>query len=561
MIYRIICLFLFLALFQNGVAQTIKNTQKTESVDALLHCVEFIESNQIELAEKSIRKQIDNQESIRENVKFCYSIAIAYNNKLLYNMSMEYALEGLKLLDTSSYLLTELNHVIIINHLDLKNYDLAESHYWKTSKIGKKKKSVLANEYNLIGEIYRLKGEVNKSIPFYHKAIKLNLANSDNEDLAFNYNNIGLSHLYSNNIDSAVYYLDLSSKLISDLKLTNLESAINISYGELYLKKQNYSKALNFFKKTISFDLSHHPDKYEVYRDAYKGMKDCYEQIGDYKNAFHSYTKYQEYKTRILDNKKNTLILQSQILTERAMHDKEISLINSKLELEIKYKRIMYVVIASILFIIILIIYILKIRNNSIKEKVELEINKNRVQELEIDKMKFSQERLESELIQTKQSQEIKKLERIRLEEQIQSNNRELASTAIHLMSKNEILNQIQDKLNQVKSENNDDALKTYQEIKFLISDSLRLDEDWQVFKKHFTDVHPHFFEKLKTEYPEITTDELKLCAYLKIQLSSKEIARLIYITAAAVNKRRNRLRKKLNISESVDFYEFFLKK
>jgi len=58
-----------------------------------------------------------------------------------------------------------------------------------------------------------------------------------------------------------------------------------------------------------------------------------------------------------------------------------------------------------------------------------------------------------------------------------------------------------------------------------------------------------------------ITMDELKLCAYLKIQLSSKEIARLINITSVAVNKRRNRLRKKIGVSANEDLYEFFLKK
>jgi len=307
-------------------------------------------------------------------------------------------------------------------------------------------------------------------------------------------------------------------------------------------------------------ELVNHPDKYEVYRDAYKGMKNCYELLGDYENALTSYTKFQEYKKRILDYKQNALVLQKQISTEQIMHAKELELINSKLDLEIKYNRITLLVLITFLFIIILIIYILRIRNKRVKEKVELEIKKNRIHELEIEKMKLSQEQLEHELIQNKQSQVIKKLERVRLEEQIQSKNRELTSTAIHLMSKNDLLYQIQDKISQLNKDGVDATLKTSKEIIFLISDSLRLDEDWKVFKKHFTDVHPYFFDNLKNKYPKITTDELKLCAYLKIQLSSKEIARLINVTVAAVNKRRNRLRKKIQISADEDFQSFFLR-
>ena len=83
--------------------------------------------------------------------------------------------------------------------------------------------------------------------------------------------------------------------------------------------------------------------------------------------------------------------------------------------------------------------------------------------------------------------------------------------------------------------------------------------ESWDIFKKHFIEVHPVFFNVLVTRYPNLTNDDLKLCAYLKLQLSSKEIARLLNLELAAINKRRNRLRKKLNIESSVDLHEFIL--
>ena len=561
MLLKIKYIYILLLLSFIEFPQTLQANSENDKPSNLSYGIELIEQNRIEKAEIFIRKYIASQKTVNEKVKACYTIAVNYNNNLFYNLSLEYAQEGISYLDSNTYLLVELNQVVIINHLDLKNYDIAESLYWKSAQIQTDRKNVKANGFNLIGEIYRLKEEYTKSIPFYHKAIKINKDNSFKESLAINYNNIALSHLYINNIDSAEYYLNQSIKIINDLQLLNRKSAINISFGKLYLKKGDYREALNFFKQTIIFDLSNHPDEFEVYQDAYNGMKNCYELIGDYKNALYSYEKFQEFNTKTIDRRQNAIILQKQILAERNTYTKELGLIRAKLELEKKYKNIIVIVLIAVILIIILILYILWLSNKRVKQKVELEINKNRVQKLEIEKMRLTQENLESELVQNKQNQEIKRLERIRLEEQIEANNRELTSTTLHIVSKNEILNQIQEKITQIKEEVDHFPIKSYREINFLISDSLRFDDDWQVFNKHFTDVHPDFIEKLKSEFSDLTMDELKLCAYLKIQLSSKEIARLINITVAAVNKRRNRLRKKLQLSADEDLYAFFLQK
>ena len=559
-LFRSILLSLFLTLAFGGYSDSVQSNSEVDNYNGLSYSIDLIENSKIEEAELFIRKYINEKTSVKDKALSCYKIAIAYNNNLYYKLSLEYAFEGINYVDSSSYLLPELYQVVIINHLDLANYDLAESYYWKAAELHNKRKNVEANEFNLIGEIYRLKGSFKKSISFYHKAISINKANGFDGSLAVNYNNIGLSYLYLNNIDSAEYYLNKSLQLIDNLQLINRKSTINISFGELYFKEGDYPKALSYFKKTIAFDLSNHPDQYEVYQDAYKGMMSCYDSIADYKNALYSYIEYQKYRTKILDSKQNTIVLQKQIISDRKSHDIEMNLIKSKLDLEIKYNILILMVLLAVIFIVVLIVLILRVRNKKAKQELELEVKRNIIQELELDKMKLSKEHLESELIQIKQNQQIKKLEQIRLEEQIQSKNRELTSTALHLMSKNEILHHIQEKISQMNDKGVDMPQDAYKEIKFVIADSLRMDEDWQVFKRHFTDVHPLFFEKLKLNYPDLTTDELKLCAYLKIQLSTKEIARLINVTIAAVNKRRNRLRKKLQLSPNEDFDGFFLK-
>ncbi len=545
-----------------GFFQKPRAQAMPEATNELNYYIELIEENKIEKAEESIRTYLKSDLSTKDKVKACYNFAIAYNNKQYYNLSIEYSLEGIKYLNNSStYLLPQLYQAIIINHIDLGNYDLAESFYWKSNKIqAKKEKNIEANDFNLIGEIHRLKGKYQSSIRYFNKAIKINIDNNYLEQLSINYNNIALSFLYMNNIDSSEFYLNRSMYLIDSLGLVLRKSAINISFGELYLKKGNYVHALDYFRKTLDFDLTNHPDKNEILRDAYKGMMECYELMGDFKNALNSYKNYIEYNTNVLYYKQNALILQNQILSDRQVHLHKMNLIKSKLSLEKKNNRLTSILLVALLLLVILVSYIFWIRIKKIKQKAELELRKNKIQELELEKIKLSKKNLEFELEQKEQDQKLKRIERIRLEEKIQSKNRELTSAAIHVMSKNEILDSIRQKISKINDKAEIIPLKSYREINSIISDSLRMDDDWQIFKRHFIEVHPLFFEKLKTKYPNITTDELKLCAYLKIQLSSKEIARLLNITAVAVNKRRNRLRKKLNILSDEDIYGFFLR-
>lgn len=69
---------------------------------------------------------------------------------------------------------------------------------------------------------------------------------------------------------------------------------------------------------------------------------------------------------------------------------------------------------------------------------------------------------------------------------------------------------------------------------------------------------HPDFFEKLAAIQPNLQNSELIFCIYLKLNLTTKEIATYTYVTPKAIQNRKNRIRKKLNISSSVDIYKWF---
>ena len=542
------------------VAQAEQDLVSKNKKDNLKYGYYLLENNNLSEAEESFQNYIKSLKSFKERREAYYEIALKYNDKLYFDLSISYIQEGINDGENDAFLMKKMLQAVSINYIELGNYDLAEEYYSKSIKYETNDKSVYANDENLIGEICRLRGDLEESIKHFHIAIGINKTIAHDKALAVNYNNIGLSYLELDNLDSSAYYLNSSLQKIKATNLKIRKDAINISFGKLYIKRKEYQEALNFFEKSIKNDLSDNPDKIELYRDAYEGIWICQEHLGNFEEALFAYKKFQLFNGKILDYSKQAEIFQNQIMIERVAHVKEVNSLNEQLVLEQKYKKVLLVLLGGIFLLMALISYVLWLRNKSIKQKVELETNKNRIQDLELDKIKLSRDQLELELIQSEQEKKIKHLERLNLEKQIDSKNRELTSTAIHILNKNEILSDINDKISLMASNANEDLSKPFSQINNLIKDSLRLDNDWEIFKKHFTDVHPNFFTKLINEYPDLTTDELKLCAYLKIQLSSKEIARLINISVSAVNKRRNRMRKKLNISPEVDLYEFLIK-
>src|SRR5690606_12477332 len=92
-----------------------------------------------------------------------------------------------------------------------------------------------------------------------------------------------------------------------------------------------------------------------------------------------------------------------------------------------------------------------------------------------------------------------------------------------------------------------------------LIKEVEKENQDWDNFALHFNNVNSDFFNKLKDKFPDLTPNELKLCALIKMNLSSKEIAQLMNITIKAVEVGRYRLRKKLHISSETNLYDFLI--
>ena len=156
---------------------------------------------------------------------------------------------------------------------------------------------------------------------------------------------------------------------------------------------------------------------------------------------------------------------------------------------------------------------------------------------------------------------EISQLQQEKLKNEIQFKNQELATTTMHLVQKGELLNKLKENLNKMLGTTNDPKLK--KEIRStiqLLTQNAQLEKDWEQFAQYFDEVHVDFLKRLKDEYPQLTPKDQRMCVYLKMNLSTKEIVPLMNISVRGVEVSRYRLRKKLGLDSNVNLNEFMMK-
>jgi len=191
----------------------------------------------------------------------------------------------------------------------------------------------------------------------------------------------------------------------------------------------------------------------------------------------------------------------------------------------------------SLGFIVLVVLVHLKYKRYYRKQRERL------VEEKEKE-IKLNQLRNERELIKVKNQQ---------LEQDFKSKSKELAASTMSIVRKNELLTEIKELL--LKNGDKEQLSTVFK----IIDKSLNPNENWEFFQEAFNNADSDFFHKLKRLHPDLSPNDLKLCAYLRLNLSSKEIAQLINISPKSVEIKRYRLRKKLNLESHENLIDHIL--
>lgn len=159
----------------------------------------------------------------------------------------------------------------------------------------------------------------------------------------------------------------------------------------------------------------------------------------------------------------------------------------------------------------------------------------------------------EFELKELENKQQLMRFRNEKLREDIESKNRELGISTMNLIKKNEFLNNIKSELQSIDNE------RDLKKVIKIIDRNLNNNDDWNLFQEAFNNADKDFLKKIKEIHPSLTSNDLRLCAYLRLNLSSKEIAPLLNISPRSVEVKRYRLRKKMELPHEASLSDYIL--
>jgi len=162
--------------------------------------------------------------------------------------------------------------------------------------------------------------------------------------------------------------------------------------------------------------------------------------------------------------------------------------------------------------------------------------------------------------VERRKEQELLRLKEEKMQSELQHVNKLLAASTMNLVVKNEFIEGIKEELKEVKQKDkNRETKRALEKIVKEIDITLRLQEDWEQFEYHFDQVHGDFLTRLRNDYPDLSPNEQKLCAFLRLNLNTKEIANLLGVSLRGVEVARYRLRKKLGLERGQNLSKFIL--
>ncbi len=464
-----------------------------------------------------------------------------------------------------------------------KSLDLAEQH---------KLDSLYNTIYNNIGIIYSSNNDTDKAREYFSKALEISKQLDETYRIGINLINLGNLEVDEENYIGALKYLEKAEKIFEEAdnkkNLAAIYSIIGIIYQNqqrFLLAKNNHLRALRIEenyddKMYLSMNNLHLANSYyslnmtdsslfyslkslkmseEIHNKdnsikASKLIANSYFAIGDLQEASNYYNLCLNWKDSLIAEKSQKWVSEMQMKYEFGKQQKEIEF----LERRNKLSRIIWLLTFASIFITSLFL-VYSYRNRIIKSKQRNALLKKdkEMNELELQKTEAENKCLLEEM---KANEEISLMEQEKLKQEIEHKDRELTSNALHVVNKNAILQDIQDQVKTISCEDINDTQNIIRTILRTINTNVNLDDDWDTFKMHFEEVHGEFFNKIQEDYPTLSQNDLRLCAYMLINLNPKEIAQILNIAPDSVRKRKQRLKEKLDLEAEQEITNILLK-
>jgi tetratricopeptide (TPR) repeat protein len=359
----------------------------------------------------------------------------------------------------------------------------------------------IARDLNNIAIIYQKQKIFDTAQVYYHQAMQINKEIGNWNYYATNLLNLANIEKQNENYEESIEIYSQLAFAFDSLNEKNKYALVLLHLGEAYLNINDYEKAINYF--AIADSLGEKYSLTSIERNGNWGLYYCYNQLGENDLAI-KYLQEQHKLDDIIRTKRNY-----QELTRLELHFRNDQLIKQKMWDQQKQKFILYFALALLLIFVAFLFQLFR------KQK-----------------FKIAKEKLERKVLQN----------------ELEGKERELTSFVLNLIRLNEkklgIITYLKKQRPRLKMENRDVIDTAIRDLEY--------DQDaqvWEEFEIRFNKVNSEFYQKLATSFPDLTLNEKRLCAFLLMNMTTKEIASITGQSTDAIGKARTRLRKKLGLT------------
>lgn len=476
-------------------------------------------------------------------------------------------------------------------HYQVADYDLAIRNYHKALDLAERSGNAKLEAYcyNNIGNIYMKMENFQQAITYLQQALEVNRKIGNHAEAARNLLNLGSAYEQSGQQEKAVETLEASLSLRQELKNADNLSETYTSLGSIYLKLDKKQQALTYYNRALEA-MNHSGDRFarasllsqigllqmeagnplgesnllqslELAEEIHArqlmiadldGLIDYYSRSGNFEQATLWYRQRSELSDSIYSESTANALAEMQTRYETEKKAKENELLLKENLLQKGRLKLTIVFISGLLLLLVVVAYLFRVKSKSLKQSKLLYTQEKELNKLALANKEIEKEHLEDKIFAEKQ---LNRLQREKYETELARKNEKLANSALCILNKNEVLSNLkQEILSGTKDKEKEDFIP---EIVRMINNNIDLDQNWQKFSINFEEVHPGFFDSLSQKHPGLSEVYIKLAAYIRISLTTSEIAQLLNVTVAAVKKSRQRLRKKLDLAHESSLVEY----
>jgi tetratricopeptide (TPR) repeat protein/DNA-binding CsgD family transcriptional regulator len=416
-----------------------------------------------------------------------------------------------------------------------RSLDLCNSIYAHDKKFPLNERQLIL--YNNIGSVYLTSNDLENAKSNFEKALQLNTTLNNQRFYGGLYNNLGIIHKTKKEYPKAFDYYNKALEIRLKLNDTAGVAQVLNNLGDCYYLVQDYPKSIDVLNRALSY--SRQSGNLPSQMKAANFLSLAYEKAGDFKQSLENQRLYKQLYDSINSAGQIELAakLELQYLFDKQQKENELL---QQIELAKKQRKVLIFMIISGVLLSSFVVLILLNRNQKIK----------------IKRNKLLQESLMLEsknLVLEKQNLE---LEKSNLKQELDFRNKELATHVMYLLKKNEFISSISEKLLNLKPLLNNDDKKWVQDIVREMKSNVD-NTVWGEFEMRFQQVHDDFYARLKEHHPDLSPNEKKICAFLRLNMTTKDISSITFQSVKSIQVARTRLRKKMGMTRDENLISF----